>query len=297
MALSDLQRTMLYSTHNYIWQQDMLLNAYFHGSSVGANLREMMIGQPPVQPLTSPFDEAITGKLRSDSRAISQNAGNVREAAQMVGIAAEAVGTIKTTLEEMQDLAQSIKEERDLYYDEVGSEDGTFETSQANKDDYQAMKDKILSIIEYTNYNNIPLLDSSQWADAEQIDADGNVFIKGLPGREGGFDVTFRALDEMEWDELNEEHLDDDGRADWEDYNVETQLEALNQFIGDVTLMEDIYTRRESGLEYQANSLDSQALILDQAVEARRQTPTLSLEEILLNLLHRYSGTLIDETS
>lgn len=282
MSLSDLERSILYSTHNYLWQQDMLMNAYFHGSTVGANLREMMIGRPPVVPLTNPFDEAITGKLRADSRAIRQNSRNVQEAAQMMGIAADAVGTIKTTLEEMQALAQNLKEQKDNH------ENGEWEASDADKADYKALKDKITSIIEYTRYNDIPLLDSSQWPTRDQIDEDGNVFIKGLPGKDGGFDVTFRALDEMAWNTADEDGLTEAG--------IDGQISNISGLLGDITLIDDIYSRRKSGLEFQASSLESQADIMDQAVEARRQTPTLSLEEIILNLLHRYSGTIIDET-
>ena len=282
MALSDLQRSLMYSSYNNIWQHEMLMNAYFHGSAVGANLRKMMIGQQPVMPLTNPFDEAITGKLRSDSRSIRQNARNVQEAAQMMGIASEAMKTIKTTLEEMEALARDLKEQKDNH------ENGNWVASEGDKADYKAMYNKIQSIIEYTKYNGIPLLDSSKWAGTEQIDTDGNVFIKGLPGSDGGFDVTFRGLDEMAWNDLDENQLTED--------DIDSLLSNISSTLGDITLIDDIYSRRKSGLEFHAASLESQADILDQAVEARRQTPTLSLEEIILNLLHRYSGTIFNQT-
>jgi flagellin len=64
-----------------------------------------------------------------------------------------------------------------------------------------------------------------------------------------------------------------------------------------MTTLEEVYSQREDGLNYQATALDSQADLLDQAVEARRQTPVLSLEEILIRLLMRDTGTLLDETS
>ena len=86
MALSDLQKLFVVSTATRMWQQDLLMNAYFQGSAVGANLREMILGQQPVKPLTNPFDEAITGRLRSDSAAIRRAGQNVQEASSMVGI-------------------------------------------------------------------------------------------------------------------------------------------------------------------------------------------------------------------
>lgn len=295
MALNDLERYLIFNTHNHLWQQDMLMNAYFRGSSVGANLREMMIGRPPVQPLTNPFDEAITGQLRSDSRAIRRNAANVQEAAQVMGVASEAVSTMKTVLEEMEELLKKIKEERDLYYDDEenqnnGDPDGTFETSDANKEDYKSLKNRLTSIIESTTYNSIPLLDGSQWPGTEQIDDDGNIFIKGLPGRDNGFNITFRDLDSMQWDELDESELDDNNGN-----NVENQLELVSDLLGDITLTQDLYSSRKSSLEFQSASLESQADLLDQAVEARRQTPTLSLEEILVDLLLRYSGNIMNQ--
>lgn len=295
MALNDLERYLIYNTHNFLWQQDMLMNAYFRGSSVGANLREMMIGRPPVQPLTSPFDEAITGKLRSDSRSIRRNAANVREAAQVMGIASEAVSTMKSILEEMEDLLKKIKEERDLYYDDEGNTGGSFTTSDANKEDYKSLKNRLTSIIESTRYNGIPLLDGSQWSSTEQIDKDGNIFIKGLPGRDGGFNINLRNIDSMNWEELDESFLGDDNRDDWQANNVDSQLKLVSELKGEISLINDLYSSRKSGLEFQAASLDSQADILDQAVEARRQTPTLSLEEILVDLLLRYSGNILNQ--
>lgn len=275
MAISDLYKALVYDTSMRMLQQDMLMNAYFHGSTVGANLRSMILGQQPVQPLTNPFDEAITGKLRSDSATIRQNARNVKEAASMMGIAADAVATIKSTLEEMEALAKKIDE-------------GDLDYSANAQEEYDALRNKITSIVENTKYNGIALLDSSQWG-TDQIDANGNVHIQSF--LDGGFDVTFRALDSVPWDSLEGADLEDDPPGELQD-----QLDLLSDFIGDMTTIEDIYSRRRDGLSYQAAGLESQADLLDQAVEARRQTPTLSLEEILLQLLYRYSGTIVDQT-
>ncbi len=288
MAISDLYKALVYDTSMRMLQQDMLMNAYFHGSTVGANLRSMILGQQPVQPLTNPFDEAITGKLRSDSATIRQNARNVKEAASMMGIAADAVATIKSTLEEMEALAKKVKEERDNFLDDGGLP-ANFEASDADKEDYVAMRNRITSAIESTKYNNIALLDSSQWG-TDQIDASGKVHIQSF--LDGGFDVTFRGLEEQTgsqftWSDLTGDDLETD---------PDGQISILSGYIGDMATIEDIYSRRRDGLSYQAAGLESQADLLDQAVEARRQTPTLSLEEILLQLLYRYSGTIVDQT-
>ena len=287
MALSDLQRLVIFDTANQLWQQDMLMNAYFHGSSVGANLRSMILGRQPVQPLTNPFDEAITGKLRADSATIRQNARNVREAGAMMGIAKEAVSTIKGLLEEMEALAKKVQEERDNH-----EEPPAFVVSQEDKNDYDALRKRITSTIESTRYNNIALLDGSQWG-TEQISADGKVNIQGF--LDGGFDLNFRALNEVNsdfaWSDLTGENLDDTTV----DGDLDGQIRTLSSYIGDMTLIEDIYSNRQDGLEYQAASLVSQADLLDQAVEARRHVPTKSLEQILLDSLFRSSGRIVDE--
>ncbi len=280
MALTDLERLFVYTTANQIWQQDLLMNAYFQGSSVGANLREMVLGRPAVKPLTNPYDQAITGRLRADSATIRQASRNVSEASSMVGIAAEAVGTIKTTLEEMEEIAKQVKE-GDLTY------------SASVADEYNALRDKIIGIVESTLYNGIALLDSGEWG-TEQIDSNGNVHIQSTLSADpnlGGFDVTFRALDTIPWStQLSGTDLANAG-------TLQTQLDRLSVYIGDMTTQEELYAQRQDGLVSQAVSLESQADLLDQAVEARRQEPTLSLEEILVRLLLRDTGTLMDEIS
>ncbi|WP_028575351.1 hypothetical protein [Desulfonatronovibrio hydrogenovorans] len=276
MSLMDLERYLLYSTSVQLWQQDMLINAYFHGSSIGKNLREMMIGRPPVKPLTNPFDEAITGKLRADSAAIRQHSKNVQEAAQVMGVAAEGVGLIKDTLAQMDLLATKVKN------DELDWEDA--------EQDYNALKDKIQNIVQNTKFNDLALLDGSQWgkssAAKEGISKEGMLYIHSLT--EGGFNLSFRDLSEK-WDDLQGSALEDEA-------DLDGQISLLEGLHGLTGTLEDIYTSRKSSLEYQANALESQADIMDQAVEARRQTPTLSLEEILLRILHKMTGNLIDET-
>jgi flagellin len=273
MALSDLEKLFVVSTATQMWQQDLLTNVYFQGSTVGANLREMMLGRQPVKPLTNPYDEAITGRLRADSATIRQGARNVKEAASMVGIAAKAVGTIRSTLEEMQDIATKIK-------------NGDLVWNTTIRDEYNSLRDKITSIVESTTYNGIALLDSTQWG-TSQIDSGGAVYVQSFLN--GGFDVTFKALDSPTppWSDLQGASLNNAT-------GLQNELLELSDLLGDVSTIEDIYAKRASGLEYQAAALESQADLLDQAVEARRQTPTLSLEEILLRLLMRDTGTLFD---
>jgi flagellin len=279
MALSDLQKLFIVTTANQTWQQDMLMNVYFQGSAVGANLREMILGREPIRPLTNPYDAAMTGRLRADSAAIRRAGGNVKEASAMVGIAAEGVGIIKSTLEEMQALAKQIKDGDLTYSANVASQ-------------YNALRDKITGTIESTMHNGIYLLDSAKWG-TSQIDSQGNVFIQAYPkGAGGGFDVTFQQLDKTGLAGLSGTGLSDSPSG-----SLQAELDKLSGYVGDMKTLEDIYRQRRDGLHYQSAALESQADLLDQAVEARKQTPSLSLEEILLRLLMRNTGTLFDQNS
>ncbi|NCC26072.1 MAG: hypothetical protein EOM25_12900 [Deltaproteobacteria bacterium] len=275
MAIDDFYRALTFDTSMQMLQQDMLTNAYFYGSPVGANLRAMILGRQPVQPLTNPFDEAITGRLRSDSAVIRQNARNVTEASSMMGVAKEAVATIKSTLKEMESLAKAVKEGDLTYSAGVAAE-------------YNALRDKITAIIEDTEYNGIALLDGGRWG-TDQIDAQGNVFVQAFLN--GGFNTTFRALDEVAWSDLKGGDLDPADSA-----KLQAQIDTLSGFVGDMGTVEDIYSNRQSGLESQGTALRAQAELLDQAVEARRHTPALSLEEIILRLLFGSSGSLLNQT-
>jgi flagellin len=281
MALSDLQKLFVVSTATQMWQQDLLMNAYFQGSAVGANLRNMLLGRQPVKPLTSPFDEAITGRLRSDSAAIRRAGKNVQEGSAMVGVAASAVGAIKGILEEMQSLARQIK-------------DGELTYSATVANQYNALRDSMRPIIEGTYHNGIALLDKNQWG-TEQISAGGKVYIQSLLGTRaagGGFDLAFHELDKTGLGALAGANLENNPEG-----SLQSELDKLSTYIGDMKNLQEIYSQRAVGLQYQAAALDSQADLLDQAVQARRQTPALSLEEILIRLLLRQTGTLVDETS
>lgn len=274
MALTDLQKMLVYGTATSMWQQDLLFNAYFQGSSVGANLRNMLLGQTPILPLTNPSDQAITGRLRSDSAALRQNAANVSEAASMAGLAASTLDTIVSTLEEMEDLALQIKT-------------GELDYSSTVETEYNELRDKISGLIEGTLYNGMAMLDSSQWG-TSQIDSDGNVYIQSMLN--GGFNLTFHALDDVSWSDLDGSNLENLVAGD-----LQGQLDTLSGYISDMETIADIYSGREDNLTGQATAMQSQADLLDQVVASQTQSPASSLESLLLRLLSQTSGSLLDE--
>lgn len=276
MALSEFQRYMIYDTSLQLLQQDMLTNSLFAGSRVGASLRDLVLQRQPVQPLTNPYDEAITGTLRADAAAVRQNARNVGEAAALTGVATTAVTQISDALTEMQSIITKLN-------------DGDLTYSTQIRDQYNALRDKVTSIVTNTDYNGIFMLDSSKWG-TEQIDSSGKVYIQAFTN--GGFDLGFHSMDNMAWSDLDGSALSTaNGRS--------AQATKLTDLQGTTSAIQDMYSGRQSGLESQQTQLETQADFLDQAVKARRQStaPTTSLEQSLLNLFLGDSGTILDESS
>ena len=276
MSLDLFQRYFIYDYAMQSMQTDMLSSAYLPGLAVGANLRSMILASQPVQPLTNPFDEAITGTLRADAAATRQNADNAGEAASMMGIAKEGVSQIKDALASMEDIIDKIN---------AGELSAGSATVQA---EYDALRDKITGIISGTDYNGISMLDSTKWG-TDQISATGAVSIQGL--KNAAFDINFTALDGYGWSSLKGSDLADAGtRA--------TQLSQVESLSSDIDAVLGTYESREASLEFQQQSLESQAGLLDQAVTARRQsTTTTDLEQLLVNLLLKETGSLVDSSS
>lgn len=279
MSLSDWQKLFVYDTSMQLMSQDLMTNYYLLGSEVGASLREMVLAKQPVQPLTNPYDEAITGTLRADAAAVDQNARNVGEAASMMGVASTAVSQIDSALSDMQDIIDAIEEDSSLASDP---------DIQA---DYNALRDQIISIVEGSDYNGIYMLDNKQWG-TEQINANGQVYIQAY--KNGGFDLTFQPMgddaDGIQWSSLIGANLETD---------FATQRDLVSDYSGKVQTIKDIYEGRQSSLEFQQTELEKQSDLLEQAAQARRQSTSSGLtpEQLLLSLLLGDSGRLLDESS
>lgn len=275
MALSSDEKNFIFQYSQQLLNQDFLTSSYLSNSAVGKSLRDMVLARQPVQPLTNPFDEAITGTLRGDAAAVRQNARNVAEAADMMGVAKSGAGEIKTALDEMEDIIDKINS---------GELDGT---STVVQNEYDELATKINGIISGTDFNGIYMLDSTKWG-TEQINSSGAVYIQSQ--KDGGFNITFNAMNSL--DNLG----DLDGSVLGADGTRATQLSYVQSLQSDVEAIVDRYASKESSLNYQASSLESQAVVLDQAVENRRSSE-LSAEQILLNLILGDTGKIVDESS
>nr|WP_321257190.1 flagellin [uncultured Pseudodesulfovibrio sp.] len=274
MALSDIEKNFMYTYSSQLLQQDMLTNQLFGASKVGQDLRSLVLGGPVrAETFTNPFEEAISGQLRSDAGATRQASRNVGEAASMVGVARTDMATIADALEDMEDIIDKIN---------TGELD---ENSAVVKADYDALVDKITGTISNSDYNGIALLDGSQWG-TDQIDASGNVHIQS--SKSGGFDVTFHNVDGYDWTVFDSADLVDAGdRA--------TQLASVQSYLSDMNAIQDVYNNKEDSLQAQELHLQSQAQLLDQAAQMRKPSdPSYSMEQLLADLIIRESGTLFD---
>lgn len=279
MALSDIEKSFIYSYSSQLLQQDMLTNQLFGASKVGQDLRSLILGDSSNRAtvLTNPFEEAISGTLRADAGATRQASRNVGEAAAMVGVARNDMATIVDALADMEDIIDKI---------DSGELSQTSAVVQA---DYEALRDKITGIVSNSDYNGIALLDGSAW-DTSQIDANGNVHIQS--SKDGGFNVTFHNVDGTNWAALIGSQLDDSGGGD-----RAAQLALVRSYKSDMEAILSMYESKEDSLQSQELHLQSQAQLLDQAAQMRKPSdPDYSLEQLLADLVAKNTGNLIDSS-
>lgn len=274
MSLSDYEKYLVFDTSLQLLSQDILTSSLLQGGTVGQNLRNLVLGQTTPYELTDPYDEAMTGTLRADSRAVKQNARNVSEASSMMGVAKEGVAGIQTALGDMQQIIDDINS---------GTLSGS---STVVKENYLNLKNQILGYIANTEYNGIYMLDSSKWG-TEQIDTNGNVYIQAF--NNGGFNVNFQDVDNLDFASLDETVLGNTAGR-----NAQSAL--LDSLSSTIDSIYDFYDSRESSLTSQAAQLKSQSSILAQAAETRRQNPSQSLDSLLLDLATQDTGSLLNES-
>lgn len=278
MALTDLEKSFIFNYSQQLLQQDMLTNQLFGASGVAQDLRSMVLGGPvKAETFTVPFEEAISGRLRSDAGTTRQAARNVGEASSMVGVARTDMATIVDALADMEDIIDKI---------ETGE---LSQTSSVVQSDYDALRDKITGTISNSDFNGIALLDGSQWG-TNQIDANGNVHIQS--SKDGGFNVTFHNVDGTDWTALQGSELDDSAGGD-----RAAQLALVQSYKSDMEAILSMYESKEASLDAQSLHLQSQAQLLDSAAQMRKPSdPNYSLEKLLLDLINRETGSLFDSS-
>ncbi|MEF2229511.1 MAG: flagellin [Pseudodesulfovibrio sp.] len=277
MALTDLEKLVLYDYSQQLMQENMLTSQLFYGSSVGRDLRSLVLGNGNSRALTftNPFEEAISGTLRADANVTRQAASNVGEGASMMGVARNGVSTIVDALESMESIIEDI---------EAGS---LLATSPVVQADYDALRDKITGVIGSTDFNGIYMLDSTQWG-TDQISSGGQVYIQS--SKDGGFNIAFHAVDQgsasTDWSDLSGAALNG---------SLATQKSYVDDLKSWASSIDNMYQVKEDALSSQQTQLDSQAQLLDSAAQMRKPSdPDYSLEKLLADLIVRDTGTIFD---
>ena len=280
MALTDIEKSFLYTYSQQLLQQDMLTNQLFGASAVGRDLRSMVLGDPVrATTFTNPFEQAMSGTLRADAQSVRQASRNVGDAAAMMGVARTGMATISDALDDMEDMIDKINS---------GELDGTSAVVQG---DFDALRDKVTGAISGADYNGIAVLDSSQWG-TSQIDANGKVYIQSSAN--GGFDITFHSVDDpssgVNWSDLDGTDLGAAGtRA--------TQLGYVQTLQSEMESILDVYQGKEDSLQSQEIQLQSQAQLLDKAAQMRMPSdPDYSLEKLLADLVAEQLGGIVDSS-
>ena len=280
MALSDIEKSFIYNYSQQLLQQDMLTNRLFGTSAVGRDLRSLVLGDSVrATTFTNPFEQAMSGTLRSDAQAVRQASRNVGDAAAMMGVARTEMATIVNALDDMEDMIDKINS---------GELDGT---SLVVQGDFDALRDKVTGAISGADYNGIAVLDSTQWG-TSQIDATGNVHIQS--STDGGFNITFHSVDNpasgVNWSDL-------DGADLGADLSRATQLGYVQTLKSEMESILDVYQGKEDSLQSQEIQLQSQAQLLDKAAQMRMPSdPDYSLEKLLADLVAEQLGTIVNSS-
>lgn len=276
MALTDVEKNFIVNYSQQLLQQDMLVNQLFGSSSVGKDIRSLVLGETAgATVFTNPTEQALSGSLRANSDAIRQASRNVGEGATMMGVAKNSMSTIVGALGSMKDIIADI---------EAGNLDAS---SSVVQDDYNALRDKITGTIDSTDFNGIYMLDSSKWG-TEQINSKGQVYIQS--SSDGGFNISFHAVNDgtstVDWSDLSGAALDG---------SLATQKSYVDSLKSWASTIENMYGGKVDNLESQKIQLEGQAQLLDNAAQSRMPShPEYSLEKLVADLIVRNIGGVID---
>ncbi len=268
--------TMLVEYSLQLMQQDMLTNSLFMGGSVGTSLRDMLLTESQTRKVTDPTAAALTGRLRADAGMLRQASSNVSEAKSIVDLANEATTTINTAFTRMKELANG-----------VATGTMTYASVQA---EYNSLASQITQTIASASYNGIALLDGSAWASDNRVTVSGGAGNIKIQSGTGSFDLALYDFSSLK-NAFTSTQINTVGKA-------AAMVTTLSGHITTVSTVASNYASRSTNLASQATSLASQADIMDTAAETRAKTnESRSLEELVLDLLLRESGTITDETA
>jgi flagellin len=279
MTYTTDSRRLIFDLSMNLLQQDMLTSRLFMGGSVGKSLRDLVLAESGSLRLTDPAAQALSGKLRSDSGMLRQASANVSEAASVTAMAQSAAGTIRSSLERMQELAEGVA-------------DGSLGVSAAQAE-YQSLIDTIEGTVDSASYNGFNLLSAGGWGADERITLNGAAGTAGTTGTihiqagTGGFGLVLHDLSYLKG-VFDTADIQDAAAAT-------TAATAISGHVSDVQGIETMLEKRGEGLTAQSEALASQAEILQTAAATREATDDKrSVEELLLDYVLTNVGKIVD---
>ena len=266
--------TMLMEYSLQLLQQDMLTNSLFMGGPVGRSLRDLMFTETQSLKFTDPTAAALSGRLRADAGMLRQASNNVFEAESVMDLASESTTTLKDAFTRMKELANG-----------VATGTMTYASVQA---EYNSLASQITQTIASASYNGIALQDGTAWAADDRVTVSGGSGIIKIQAGTSSFDLALYDFSSFK-NAFNSTQINTVGKA----------AAMVNTLSGHITTVDTVasnYAERSTLLDGQATSLAAQAEIMETAARTREKSSDgRTLEELVLDLLLRETGTITDE--
>lgn len=246
----------------------------------GLSLTDFILGrsQQRKRSGTDIMNDALTGLMRSDAAALRQGSKNMDQAKALMQTGAEALKGISTNVGRMREIVDSL----------VGMPNTPERTALRNE--YFSLASNIINTIEGTSFNGLKVLDGTDWANHEGITPNGDTGKLSLQAGGSASELTLYNLGSYKefferTNVLNNNPM------------LSATASTLEQFSGLLGSMTESYEARASLLGSESASLQRRADILDEATSRAKPGDEQSLRDILVDILMRDSGSVLDASS
>ncbi|SBW05123.1 putative Flagellin domain protein [uncultured delta proteobacterium] len=263
--------------------QEFLTQALLSGDSLNSVVANALLQPKAATTGKEKAAAALTGRIRSDSAVLRQGAKNAGEAASMAEMIKNATMSVAETLSGMQTIVQAVR-------------NGQM-TAEAATPEYQSLVSKLTATIEGAQYNGISLLDKSAWGADERLtvtsDKTATVSIQV-----GDTASTFTLRDISNMKNFKTANLAaDNATLDRYLSNIALNLDTANTMASGYESLAGSYTAEAKYLERQADTLSLAAQKTMAGASPEAGTTEQSLKSLLIDLLLRDQGRVVDTAS
>lgn len=240
----------------------------------GLSLTEFILGKPGEAARRGPgaglADDALDVLLRSDSAMLRQASRNMLLAKGLLVAGGEAIGKILRKVWRMGEIVRKLR--------------GSAESDDDLVAEYLKLAAQIKAIIKNAQYDDIRLLDGSDWAD------DGRIAVTGATGKlslQAGPASAELVLYDLQ------SYKNAFRGSDLTPGTLALTGDSLGKFAASLEGMAASYTARAGLLDAEAASLERRADILDEAAGRAAPGDPAGLRQALLDILLRDGGTVL----